>query len=88
MVLFFGTRPGKQVLRAIDGVACPYCSQTGTLTACMQPNYFHLFWIPLFKVGTYCFVECAHCRKVYFKEGFTPQMEKAVQSIFFGQQHS
>jgi len=39
MILFFGTRPGKKVTKVLNDVTCPYCNQTGTLTAVAQPNY-------------------------------------------------
>ncbi|WP_343487654.1 zinc-ribbon domain-containing protein [Allomuricauda sp. d1] len=78
MILFFGTRSGKQVSKPMNGVSCPHCSQTGTLTAHVQPNYFHLFWIPLFKIGTSRYAECSHCKRVYYKEEFSDEMERAL----------
>lgn len=79
MILFFGTRPGKKETKALINVACPYCHQTGTLTAVAQPNYAHLFWIPLFTINTIRHAECSHCKKVYYKEEFTPEMERALE---------
>lgn len=78
MILFFGTRPGKPVTQGLPQVACPYCHQTGTLTAISQPNYAHLFWIPLFTLPPTRFAECAHCKRRYYKEEFTPEMESAL----------
>lgn len=78
MILFFGTRPGKKTTQQLQGVSCDYCNQTGTLTAVSQPNYFHLFWLPLFKIGTARYAECAHCKRVYYKEEFTEKMKKAL----------
>ncbi len=81
MILFFGTRPGKQQTRTLPNVSCPYCSQTGTLTTISQPNYFHLFWIPLFTINTSRYVECSHCKRVYYKEEFSQEMERAIKSL-------
>ena len=80
MILFFGTRPGKKKTKILTHVTCPYCNQTGTLTAVTQPNYAHLFWIPLFTIKTIHYAECSHCKKAYYKEDFTPEMERALSA--------
>lgn len=78
MILFFGTRPGKTKITAIQNVTCPHCEQTNTLSLIATPNYFHLFWIKLFKIGTNTFVECSHCKRGHYKNEFTEEMEKAI----------
>jgi len=78
MILFFGTRHGKKVVQQLHGVSCPHCHQTDTLTVISQPNYFHVFWLPLFTMGTSRYAECSHCKRVYYKEEFTDEMEKSV----------
>ncbi|WP_250149195.1 hypothetical protein [Flagellimonas sp. 389] len=45
-----------------------------------QANYIHLFWIPIFKIGTSRYAECTHCKRTCCKEEFTPEMERASQS--------
>jgi hypothetical protein len=79
MILFFGTKTGKQTTKTLHYVSCSHCSQKGTITAVIQPNYFHLFWIPLFKIGTSRFAECSHCKRVYYKEEFSAEMTKAIE---------
>lgn len=81
MILFFGTKRGKQKTQKLLNSSCNHCSQIGTLTAVLQPNYFHLFWIPLFKIGTSRFAECSHCKKVYSKEEFTLEMKQQLDSL-------
>ncbi|UJH68220.1 zinc-ribbon domain-containing protein [Allomuricauda sp. SCSIO 65647] len=78
MILFFGTRRGKQSIRQLQNVTCPHCKQRGTLSIISQPNYFHLFWIPLFRVQTLQFAECSHCRRAYYKEEFSKEMREAI----------
>ncbi|UII80717.1 zinc-ribbon domain-containing protein [Flagellimonas sp. CMM7] len=78
MILFFGTRSGKKETKTLSNVSCPYCSQTGTLKAVLQSNYVHLFWIPIFKIGVSKYAECSHCKRVYYKEEFTPEMEREL----------
>nr|WP_299346123.1 zinc-ribbon domain-containing protein [Allomuricauda sp.] len=80
MILFFGTRPGKAKTQHLKGLSCPHCGQYGTLSAVSQPNYFHLFWIPLFTINTSQFAECSHCKRVYYKEEFTQEMQRAIGS--------
>ncbi|WP_282162562.1 zinc-ribbon domain-containing protein [Ulvibacterium marinum] len=78
MILFFGTRPGKTKLKSLPGVRCPHCVQTGTLTVSIASNYFHLFWIKLFKISTSKIAECSHCKRVYYRNEFTLEMENAM----------
>ena len=76
--LFFGTRPGKTQTRILHNIPCPYCGQIGKLAATWTSNYFHLFWLPLFKIGTSEIIECSHCKKAYFKNEFTDDMKREL----------
>ncbi|ASV31133.1 zinc-ribbon domain-containing protein [Maribacter cobaltidurans] len=80
MILFFGTRPGKSETKLLHGVSCPYCNQTGTLSASISSNYFHLFWIKLFKISSSKIVECSHCKRVYYPEEFSESMTAAIDN--------
>ncbi|MCW5516073.1 zinc-ribbon domain-containing protein [Muriicola sp. Z0-33] len=79
MILFFGTRPGKAEHKNLSNLTCPHCQQRHTLTATLRPNYFHLFWLPLFRVSTWRFIGCDHCKRVYYKDEFTDEMVKALE---------
>lgn len=79
MILFFGTRPGKTETKVVAHVACPHCDQIGTLTSYSLTNYFHLFWIKLFKISSTTTVECSHCKRVYYESEFTEPMLKALE---------
>lgn len=78
MILFFGTRPGKTEISQLSGLTCPYCSQRNTLTASMTSNWFHLFWLKLFKISAHTVIDCSHCKRAYFKEEFSPEMVQAL----------
>jgi len=65
MILFFGTRRGKQTAQPLSGIICPHCGQTNTMTAHSQVNWFHVFWIKLFKISTSRFSSCSHCKGVF-----------------------
>jgi phage terminase large subunit GpA-like protein len=80
MILFFGTRPGKTEVKELDGVVCPHCEQIGTLSATHTPNYVHLFWLPLFRIAESRYAECSHCKRVFYREEFTAEMERAAES--------
>lgn len=79
MILFFGTRPGKTHLKNLEGVSCTYCNQKNTLTASTSSNYFHLFWIKLFKISTNVIAECSYCKRVYYQEEFSEEMRRALE---------
>ncbi len=78
MILFLGIRPLKSKEKPLGGLQCPYCGQKDTLTGNLTPHYFHLFWLPIFPVYTSKQASCSHCKRGFFKEEFTPEMEKAL----------
>ena len=71
--------PERPNIKKLQGVTCPYCNQKNTLTASTSANYFHLFWIKLFKISTNVIVECSHCKRVYYKEEFSEEMGRALE---------
>jgi len=80
MILFFGTRPGNSETKKLPNVECSYCSQINTLMVSKSENWFHLFWIKLFKISSNTVAECSHCKRVYFEEEFTEKMKKGISN--------
>ncbi|HET8735609.1 MAG TPA: zinc-ribbon domain-containing protein [Pricia sp.] len=78
MILFFGTRPGKTEIEPLLGVACPHCEQVGTLSVARTSNWFHLFWIKLFRISSNTVAECSHCKRVYYEGEFTEGMQRRL----------
>jgi uncharacterized Zn-finger protein len=74
-LIFFGSRTGKTESLLLNA-ACPYCEQRNSLTFRSTPLYFHLFWIPLFKVSTHKEAICAHCKRGYDYAEFSPEMQQ------------
>lgn len=81
MILFFGTRTGSPKTRLLPGLACPYCSQKGTLSATLLPHFVHLFWIPVYRLGPMRWVACDHCKKQFEGRELTPAMQEALASL-------
>jgi DNA-directed RNA polymerase subunit RPC12/RpoP len=80
-ILFFGTRPGREQVSGLPGVACPYCGQRDQLQARIQNQYIHLFWIPVYRLSPSVLIECSHCKKAYGAGEFTPEMKEALQDL-------
>jgi len=78
MIFFFGTRSGKTEIKSLDSVPCPHCEQKGTLRASKTSNWFHFFWIKLFKISSNTIAECSHCKRVYFENEFSEEMNRAL----------
>nr|WP_299535337.1 zinc-ribbon domain-containing protein [Ulvibacterium sp.] len=67
-------------MKRLTNVRCPHCNRIGTLTLSRASNFFHLFWIKLFKIYTARLAECSHCKGVFYKNEFTPEMESAMDN--------
>ncbi|WP_297703280.1 zinc-ribbon domain-containing protein [uncultured Eudoraea sp.] len=80
MILFFGIRPGKTTTINIRHIKCSHCNQPDTLSGESTPNFFHIFWIPLFRVSTTQVIGCNYCKKGYYKEEFTKEMQAAFEN--------
>lgn len=78
MIFFFGTRPGTSELKALTNVSCPHCEQVDTLIASKQSNWFHFFWIKVFKFSSNIIAECSHCKRVYYEEEFSEEMKNKM----------
>jgi len=80
MILFFGIRPGKTRTINMRHIKCFHCNQPNTLSGESTPNFFHLFWIPLFRVSTTQIIRCNYCKKGYYKDEFTTAMRAAFKN--------
>ncbi|AYN66871.1 zinc-ribbon domain-containing protein [Euzebyella marina] len=81
MILFFGTRSGKTRSHSLPHTFCPYCEQQGTLTVYKTSNWFHIFWIRIFKISTNMMAECSHCKRGFHKEEFSEDMSQQLIQI-------
>lgn len=81
MILFFGTRPGKTQSVHLTNINCPYCHQLGTLTAYKTSNWFHFFWIRIFRISSNVHAECSYCKRGFYKEEFSDEMNQNLIQI-------
>lgn len=81
MIFFFGTRPGKQTFTLLENTECPFCKQTGTLSVSKSSNWFHFFWIKLFKISSNLLADCSHCKRAYYENEFTEEMKKGAANL-------
>ncbi len=80
MIIFFGVRPGKTKEVPLKGVRCPNCDHSGHLYLFSTPSFIHIFWIPVWRLNTTRIAECNYCKRGFYKEDFTPEMQQAIPS--------
>jgi hypothetical protein len=61
----FGIESKEKELRFIQNVICKACSSMSTYRLIKVYNYFHFFFIPIFKWGEVYYVEARCCRAVF-----------------------
>ncbi len=76
-MIIFGLRSGKFEAVAAPTGDCSYCQGRGTVDLYFSKRYFHIFWIPIFPVGTVGISECSHCKQSLRKEQMAPTVQNA-----------
>ncbi|WP_045164535.1 zinc ribbon domain-containing protein [Caldicellulosiruptor naganoensis] len=61
----FGIEEKAKAIRQIDVEICPFCTRKGTHTLFKVYNYFHFFFIPIFRWNTRYFIQTSCCSKIY-----------------------
>lgn len=61
----FGIESKKKELRLIQNIICKACGSMSTYTLIKVYNYFHLFFIPIFKWGETYYIEARCCGAVF-----------------------
>lgn len=61
----FGIEEKAKVIGQKDVEMCPFCARKGYHTFFKVYNYFHFFFIPLFKWNTRYFIQTSCCSKLY-----------------------
>ncbi len=79
MFIFFGTRSTKlQSQQILEHTQCPYCSTQNNFIVTTFGTYFHVFWIPMFSIGTKKIIECTHCKKTYSEKEVPEDIKEAM----------
>lgn len=81
MLIFFGTRGNKIGTAHLEGISCPHCNSTNTLSATKYGRYFHIFFIPIFPTSSRTIIECSHCYKSYDGDSFLANNDKKEELI-------
>lgn len=61
----FGVEEKAKVLKQKDVEICPFCAKKGTYIFFKVYNYFHFFFIPIFKWNVRYFLQTSCCAKIY-----------------------
>lgn len=61
----FGIEEKAKAIRQIDVTICPFCSRKGNHTLLKVYNYFHFFFIPLFRWNVRYFLQTSCCNRIY-----------------------
>lgn len=67
MFFIIGTNGKTVSLGAVSG-SCPRCGFHGSLSLCKTYEYFHLFFIPIFRFHVQYIATCPGCASVYLVE--------------------
>lgn len=79
MLIFFGTRSSKiHSNRITSNTECPHCNSQNSFIYSVYGTYFHIFWIPMFRLGRRTIVECSHCKKTYGEEELSESVRIAL----------
>lgn len=61
----FGTNSKVVPAGQISATTCPVCGKTGSFHICRSYNYFHAFFIPLFRFHNSYVATCPSCASVF-----------------------
>lgn len=61
----FGIENKDKEIKILDNISCKKCNETITGRLIKNLNFFHLFFIPLFKWNEKYYLVCNQCKSVY-----------------------
>jgi len=61
----FGVEEKAKVLKQKEVDVCPFCTRKGSYTFFKVYNYFHFFFIPIFRWNTRYFLQTNCCSRIY-----------------------
>ncbi len=71
-MIIFGLRSGTFKAVAAPVGYCNYCQSHATVQFYFSKRYFHIFWVPVFPIGTTGISECTHCKRSLRREQMGP----------------
>ena len=61
----FGIENKQKIIKTIDNIQCRYCNMSTNGKLIKEYDYFHFFFIPLFKWNESYYVVCNNCNSIY-----------------------
>ncbi|HOA79920.1 MAG TPA: zinc ribbon domain-containing protein [Defluviitaleaceae bacterium] len=61
----FGIQTKEKEISSVRNTICPSCEALGSYKIIKTYNYFHIFFIPIFKWNINYYIRTSCCRKVY-----------------------
>lgn len=61
----FGVENKNKEIKILDNISCKICKGTVTGKLIKNYNFFHFFFIPLFKWNETYYVKCTGCKSLY-----------------------
>lgn len=79
-MIIYGYRSSHLLTEPVAG-ACVTCAAVGKLRLSVFGRYAHVYWIPLFPIGTTGASECGQCRQVLPARQLPPALWQAFRSL-------
>ena len=73
----FGTNSKVVPCGQISVDRCPVCGQPSQMHVCRRYDYFHAFFLPIFRYNVHYIATCPHCASAYELD---PQVGRQVQA--------
>ncbi|HEX6426483.1 MAG TPA: hypothetical protein VF008_02310 [Niastella sp.] len=74
-MIIFGTRTSSYRKNNAISSQCSHCGNPASIHLQFATRYFHIFWIPIFPIGTIGLSECTHCKKAMYRNEMPPAMQ-------------
>lgn len=81
MIFFFGTRTTHLATSSHPDVPCPACGTAGHVHLGLFSPYFHLFFVPIFSLGSKLTLVCTHCQRKGDEQVLPPALRPAAAQL-------
>ena len=75
-MILFGSRASSMGYLEIENSQCKICKTKRKQIINRYGLYFHIFWVPVFPLGSKTFCLCTHCSAIFHKKEFNEELQK------------